>query len=98
MCAGGGGGGGGIKSTAPHPDQYDEESGTFKNREDMKVDPIKDQGYSEGTLGGGGMSRSGSGGRASYWKSNPTWDQQWYDKGYKKGDFVSSGKKQSDKY
>ena len=58
---------------------------------------MKEQGYwSEGTLGGSGT-HGGGDRHNSYWKSNPTWDQQWYDKGYKKGDWVSTRENQSDR-
>lgn len=61
-----------------------------ENRNNLKANGA----YSEGTLGGAGMSGGGNK-KGSYWKNNPDWDQQWYDKGYKEGDWVST--RQSDK-
>jgi len=55
----------------------------------------KNQYWSEGTLGGSGRSGS-TNSRGSNWKNNPDWDQQWYDKGYKEGDWVST-RNQSDR-
>ena len=91
MCVGGGGG----SNRPPQQGQRDapeaESAATNanKNRDNLKADGS----FSEGTLGGSGM--SGGTGKGSYWKNNPTWDQQWYDKGYKKGDWVST--RQSDR-
>ena len=82
MCVGGGGG---TPSSKGNP-----------NRDGMKADPNPDPDvWSEGTLGGGGGSYRKDG-PASYWKNNPGWDEQWYEKGYKKGDWVST-KNQSDR-
>tara|TARA_R100001594_G_scaffold22308_1_gene43178 strand:- start:27 stop:326 length:300 start_codon:yes stop_codon:yes gene_type:complete len=95
MCLGGGGG----SNRPPQQSQRDApeaESAAVtenKNRNNLKTDASGS--YSEGTLGGSGMS-GGGGRKGSYWKNNPTWDQQWYDKGYKEGDWVST-RNQSDK-
>tara|TARA_R100001082_G_scaffold98169_1_gene66315 strand:+ start:226 stop:510 length:285 start_codon:yes stop_codon:yes gene_type:complete len=92
MCVGGGGG----SNRPPQQGQRDapeSESAAVtenKNRDSLKADGN----WSEGYLGGAGSS-GGSGRKDSYWKNNPTWDQQWYDKGYKKGDWVST--RQSDR-
>ena len=85
MCVGGGGGG----SSGPSKNtQQDPDSGPQAG--------VPGGGWSEGYLGGSGSSGSGKN-KGSYWKSNPTWDQQWYDKGYKKGDWVSTRENQSDR-
>ena len=84
MCIAGGGGG--SPPPRKNTQQDPEETGNWKPGD----------AWSEGTLGGGGASSSGSG-PAGYWKNNPNWDQQWYDKGYKKGDWVSTRGNQSDR-
>tara|TARA_R100001082_G_scaffold74763_1_gene43210 strand:+ start:277 stop:570 length:294 start_codon:yes stop_codon:yes gene_type:complete len=94
MCLGGGGG----SNRPPQQGQRDapevESAATNanKNRDNLKANA--DGYWSEGTLGGSGTSGGGKR-KDSHWKNNPDWDQQWYDKGYKKGDWVST--RQSDK-